>query len=225
MNKALTAKPTLLTRSLTLLLGICAALACISGMVLLLHGHMAALMPTLALVSLGQLVFPFILLPASMMAGLWHALHAHKAKAVVRFFAVASVGYIAAIMSATVWVQAAFLDELLETEPALFVGMFLVTGSLSPWTIFALRDRGNQLFIVMLWAMLVGCTVMLPLYLTLSIGPFFYAFSVWMIMLLILFVENIRETSRARKIEAARVQAEAAAAAATAATTPVREDK
>jgi hypothetical protein len=162
------------------------------------------------LLVMGQLAFPFILLPAGMMAGLWHALRASRAKMLVRFFAVASVGYIAAVMAATAWLQAFLMDKLPAGAPPFFVEMYVIAGALTPWAVFALRDRRNQLFIIMLWAMLAGCLLMLPLRLSGAAGGLGYALGIWAVMLAVLFVENLRETRRAARIAQAEERAKAA---------------
>lgn len=179
-----------IVRSLTALVAVAGVgMVCSAGM-FTLEGHMATVWPAFVLVMAGPLLFPFILFPAGVMAGLWNALHT-KHKAVVQSFAVASVAYIAAIMAATLGLMAALATGLPSYSPPFFVQMFVVTGAVTPWAVFALRDRNNQLFIVLCWAMLIAGMLVLP---ARGMGALAYGALAWVVMLVLLLIEHLRQT-------------------------------
>lgn len=208
-----------------LLVGSLTPLVTLSGVCLIasaglftLDGQIATVWPAFLLVMAGPLVFPFILFPAGVMAGLWNALHG-KHKSLVSIFAVASVAYLAFVMAATLCLMAVLATGLPVDSMGFFVEMFVVSGAVTPWAVFALRDRNNQLFILLIWAMAIAGSLALPLKISGTVGPVGYAAVAWAGIVVIMGVEHLRQNQIAAAQERARIKAanEAAAVAAAAA--------
>lgn len=225
MSSSLSAKPDtvkkaklpLLSRSLTplVILGTGGMLA--SAAVVAVAGGIAYVWPAFLLLVLGPLLFPLLLLPAGLMAGLWHIMQANR-KWFVRVFAAGSIAYIAALLSFTV----AFMAWQATRMPAMasqsFVWMFVITAGVAPWAVFCLRDRGNQLVIMMLWMQVAAALLLLPLLVVGMLGVSGYGFSVWGLIIVMLLVQNLREKSQ---IASAAPPAEAEAETAPPANPPV----
>lgn len=194
-------KTSLLVSSLTPLVVISGVCLLASGSVFMLEGAIATVWPAFLLVMLGPLVFPFILFPAGLMAGLWNALHGSK-RAVVRVFAVASVTYLAFVMAATLGFLAMLATGLPGAGGAsslrFFAEMFVVSGAVTPWAVFALRDRSNQLFILLVWAQALAGTLALPLKMAGIVGPVGYGGAAWAGILLVMLAEYVRGEMRGR---------------------------
>ncbi len=173
------------------------SLACLvaSAVIFAIDGRISSVWVAFLLTVAGPLLFPFLLFPAGLMAGLWQALHGRQTM-LVRFFAVGSVAYIAAMLALTLMVMAGFAQGLPASgSMRVFTEMFVISGALSPWAVFALRERDNQLFIMMLWSLVIAALVLLPVRLTAEIRPLLYGASAWAIMLAVMLVEYLRQTA------------------------------
>lgn len=195
-----------LVRSLVPLVTIAGACLLASAGVFTLDGHLGVVWPAFLLVMLGPLLFPFILFPAGLMAGLWNAFHG-KGKAIVRVFAVASVGYLALVMSATLAVMAALATNLPVDSMRFFAEMFVVAGAVTPWAVFALRDRNNQLFILLVWSLAIVGALLLPLKMMGVFGPIGYGAAAWCGIMLVMLAEHLRQTQAHAASERAKVAA------------------
>lgn len=214
-------KTPLMVRShvpLVIIAGVC-LLA--SAGVLGVDGHLGVVWPAFLLVIMGPLVFPFILFPAGLMAGLWSAFHGKKKKAIVSIFAVGSVAYLALVMAATLALTASLATAVTSPSMRLFAETFVVVGAVTPWAVFALRDRYNQLFLMLVWSLLLVSLLLLPLKIAGLLGPLAYAGAAWCGMLLVMLVEHLRQS----RVYAAQERAKAAAeqAAQPAVATPADE--
>lgn len=208
-NKSSPPKP-FLVRSLVPLVTISGICLLVSAGVLALDGYITTVWPAFLLVIFGPLLFPFILFPAGLMAGLWSAFHG-KQKAIVRVFAVGSVTYLAAVMAATLALTAALAGGLPLSSPRFFTEMFVVAGAVTPWAAFALRDRNNQLFIMLVWSMAIVGVLLLPLIMTGLVGPLTYGAAAFAGILLFMLVEHVRQSSVLAAQERLRARRQAAA--------------
>ncbi len=202
-----------LVRSLVPLVIIAGACLLASAGVIALDGHLAVVWPAFLLVVMGRLVFPFILFPAGLMAGLWSAFNG-KHKAVVAFFAVGSVAYLALVMVATLALTASQASGLPSSAVPLFVNMFVVAGAVTPWAVFALRDRNNQLFIMLVWSLALSALVLLPLLTAGIAGPLGYAGATWCAIMMVMLVEHLRQSRAYAAQERAKAAPQAAPVAA-----------
>lgn len=195
-----------LVRSLVPLVTIAGTCLLASAGVFALDGHLGVVWPAFLLVVAGPLLFPFILFPAGLMAGLWNAFHG-KGKAIVRFFAVASVGYLALVMAATLALMAALAANLPAASMRFFAEMFVVAGAVTPWAVFALRDRNNQLFIMLVWSMAIAGVLLLPFKMAGMFGAFGYGGAAWCAIMLVMLAQHLRETQAQAAIERAKAAA------------------
>ena len=195
-----------LVRSLVPLVTIAGTCLLASAGVFTLDGHLAVVWPAFLLVMLGPLLFPFILFPAGLMAGLWSAFHG-KHKAIVRVFAVASVAYLSLVMAATLALMAALSTSLPVNSMRFFAEMFVVSGAVAPWAVFALRDRNNQLFIMLVWSMTIIGTLLLPFKMAGLMGPMAYGGAAWVGIMLVMLAEHLRQSQTQAAIERAKAAA------------------
>lgn len=197
-----------LVRSLVPLVTIAGTCLLASAGVFTLDGHLGVVWPAFLLVMAGPLVFPFILFPAGLMAGLWNAFHG-KGKAIVRVFAVASVGYLALVMAATLALMAALATSLPAASMRFFVEMFVIAGAVTPWAVFALRDRHNQLFILLVWSLAIVGVLLLPFKMSGMLGPLGFGAVAWCGIMLVMLAEHLRQSQAQAAIERAKAAAAA----------------
>lgn len=184
-------KTPVLMRSLAPLIAISVAGLAGSGAVIVIDGGFPNIWIAFILLFLGPVVFPIILVPAGLLAGLWHIMQANKKRG-VRVFAAASIAYLAGLLAVTAGVMAGRVDGMPEVSPV-FVWMFVLCGSVAPWAAFTLRDRRNQLMIMLLWMQVLAASLMIPAYVTGFVGAVGYGFGVWCIMLAMLALQSLRE--------------------------------
>jgi hypothetical protein len=103
----------------------------------------------------GGVIFPVALFPAAFFSGVMQTTEKTFPR-VSKAAAVLSLGYIAAFISGV----SAFI---ISSHAALFLGPHAVlmagwslAAAVMPWAVFALRDRKNTLFIMMIWMLIAG---------------------------------------------------------------------
>ena len=106
----------------------------------------------------GGFVFPILLFPAAFFSGVMQTTETAFPK-VSKTFAVLSLGYIAAFMAAVT----AFIIQshaMMFTGPhALLIAGWSLAAAVMPWAVFALRDRKNLLFTMMVWMLLAAVCI------------------------------------------------------------------
>lgn len=190
------AKRPLLARSLMPLVAISLAGMLGAGAVVAIAGGISAIWPPFLLLVFGPLLFPLLLVPAGLMAGLWNIMQKNK-HWFVRVFAAGSIAWLAALLAFTMAMVAWLSTGMPRAVAPGFVWMFVICAGVAPWAVFTLRDRGNLLMVMMLWMQVASALLLLPLLLAGVIGFSGYGFFIWLLMLAMLGVQNIRENARA----------------------------
>lgn len=199
-------KTPLLVKSLPPLIAISVAGLVGSGAVIVIDGGFPEIWIAFILLFFGPLLFPVILVPAGLLAGLWHIMQANKKRG-VRLFAAGSIAYLAGLLALTSGVMAGRVDGMPAVSPV-FIWMFVICGSVAPWAAFTLRDRRNQLMIMLLWMQVISTALMIPAYTMGFVEAPGFGLGVWGVMLAMLALQSLRENRAQPHVPAAPAAAD-----------------
>lgn len=138
-------------KSLTPLMIVNIAAMVISGVWLTVNGFIFAVWPAVLALLFSPLIFPILILPAAMFAGIMQLMG--QAKPVLgKVMAFLSIGYL--VLAFTFYIMLLFrmmadpLGSPVNVIPAMVFG---VTAALAPWTVLAAKDRDNLFFTGLVW--------------------------------------------------------------------------
>jgi hypothetical protein len=106
----------------------------------------------------GGLVFPIALCPAAFFSGVMQATE-KTFPFVSKAGAVLSLGYIAAFVTGVSAIIIQSHAGLFVGPHALLVAVWSLAAAVMPWAVFALRDRKNTLFTMMIWMLILAVCV------------------------------------------------------------------
>lgn len=156
----------------------------ISGVWLLTYGVPLSIvwMPVLLLM-FGHMVFPFLMLPVQLIMVL---LAGRPMLAQLLSFA-----WLAALLSLTSMLVFALTRGA--AAPLVLWVVFTVCAGVAPWATFCLKDRGNLMFITLVWILLMAsaAAALVHVFIGLKILP--YGFVVWGMMMALLGLQAVCE--------------------------------
>lgn len=142
----------IIRRSLPVLVTLSLGVMLAGGGWMTAEGAFSAAWPGFLGIIFYSLVFPYMLFPAALFSGMMQAtVQSHpRMSSALGYMA---IGYIILILSLYVAISFLIVGRPL---PAL---VYAVGAAVAPWTLLALRDRNNLMFIGMLWVMTLGGVV------------------------------------------------------------------
>ncbi len=118
----------------------------ISGVWLTTQGYIFAVWPAVLVLLFSPFVFPVLILPAAMCAGIMH-LFGQAKPWLGKIMAVLSVGYLVFAFTFYSMLLFRMMAEPIGSHTNLIAGMvYGVAAGLAPWTILAVKDRDNLFF-------------------------------------------------------------------------------
>jgi len=147
-------------KSLTPLMVINIAAMVVSGVWLTAEGYIFAVWPAVLVFLFSPFIFPVLILPAGMCAGIMHLMREAKPK-LSKVMEVLSVAWL--VLAFTFYTMALFrmVAGPLGAGDALPAMVFGVTAAMAPWTVLAAKDRDNLFFTGLVWmAELTAISVM-----------------------------------------------------------------
>lgn len=136
-----------------IVLGSLALLA--GGGMFLAHDVWRPLWPGVMAFALSFLVFPVLLIPAAMFAGIMTAF-AHSNKTLADVCGFLSLAWIVVVFSLCAAASFYLVEDFATTPLRLAMLLWAVGGTVTPWAFFARKDRDNILFTGLVLMLLVG---------------------------------------------------------------------
>ena len=159
----------LIARSLNPLVYLTIGASVVSGAWLLMYVPLSIVWMPVLLLIFGHMVFPFLLLPVQIIMAL---LSRRPALAQLSCFA-----WLAALLALTAVLIFAVTRRA--EAPALLLQVFSVGAAVSPWAAFCLKDRGNLMFIALVWIFLLAVAVAAAVHAAFGLGTLAYGLFVW----------------------------------------------
>lgn len=154
----------------------------VSGVWLTTQGYIFAVWPAVLVLLFSPFIFPILILPAAMCAGIMH-LFGQAKPLLSRVMTVLSVGYL--VLAFTFYSMLLFrmMAEPIAT-PANFIAAMVygVAAALAPWTILAVKDRDNLFFIGLVIMAEVTSIIVMVAAVSLHWGFWVSAFAFWGIL-------------------------------------------
>lgn len=187
----------IIKKSLTPLVAVNTVLLVASGGWLISQGFITNLWISLLCCIFSPFLFPILMIPGAMCAGLMHLFHIAK-PGFARFMGFTSVVYFVALFTAYTFAMIRSVDYLLATQgwPA---GVYAVAVSLGPWSFLALKDRDNLFFTGLIWMAEISAVTVVALLMVhhMSLWDAVALFAA--IMTLLLLVQSLLEKLFFRK--------------------------
>lgn len=184
-------------KSLTPLVAVNTLALVASGGWLISQGFITNLWISLLCCIFSPFLFPVLMIPGAMCAGLMHLFHIAK-PGFAKFMGFLSIAYFVALFTLYTMLLVLSLDLVLATQ-GWVAGVYAVTVSLAPWSFLALKDRDNLFFIGLVWMAEIAAVSVVTLLLVHHL-PFRDATAIFAaIMTLLLLVQSLLEKLFFRK--------------------------
>jgi len=161
-----------------------------AGVYLAATGYVTTVWPFIVGLLFSPIVFPLLLTPVGLFAGMAHLLSQAK-PGVARFLNILSVGTLVTVMAGVCVLVLRLVYDVATVQP--IAAVYGVAIALSAWALLALKDRQNLFFTGMLWMTQITAIVIAYFMMTLQWDAATTFWSFWIAMVALVLLQTAYE--------------------------------
>lgn len=175
---------------------IAAGIVCVvcSGFWLIGAGHWYALWPAVMAFVASPILFPLLMIPAGFCAGVMMATEKKYPYASRLFAALSFMWFVTLMAGYTAWSFAVVLPYIINDAEMLVPGVVWgIAAGLTPWALFATRDRETVFFTGLVYMAAVVAAVLFPLSLSYALGTMQIFWFYWLALGVMVGLQSLYE--------------------------------